>query len=70
MNNGISQKIKMLRKNKNLSQAGLGIALGVSRAKISNWELGRRAVSIKDAVQIANYFHITIEDLLNLQEEK
>ena len=69
MDNSISESLKRLRKKKNLSQAGLGIALGVSRGKISNWELGRRNITIKYAMKVAKYFNISLEELINYQED-
>lgn len=73
MKNNISKGIQLLRKKKNLSQAGLGIALGVSRAKISNWEIGRRKISLEEAIQIARYFKVSLDELVNpetLEEEE
>lgn len=61
----IAKQLKELRESRHLSQAGLGIALGVSRGTISNWELGRRKMLMVDAVRVAQYFHITIEALAN-----
>lgn len=69
MENNITQSIKLLRKNNNLSQAHLGRALGVSRSKISSWELGRRELSLKDAVQVANFFNVSLDDLVSATEK-
>ena len=55
MKNNVVYGIRFLRKDRNLSQAQLGKALGVSRSKISSWEMGRRELSVKDAVKVANY---------------
>jgi len=65
MTNNITHGIKKLRKNNNLTQARLGKALGVSRSKVSSWELGRRELSLKDAVQVANYFHVSLDYLVD-----
>ena len=64
MNNNISNNIKVLRKRRRLSQAGLGIAVGFSRSKISNWEIGRRAITIEEAMILADYFKITLDELV------
>ena len=70
MDNSISNRLKTLRKNKNLSQAGLGIALGISRSQISNWELGRRQLTIEDAIRIAKYFNISLDEFVGNEDEK
>lgn len=68
MKNSVGRGIRIQRKNKNLSQSGLGIALGVSRAKVSNWEIGRRDLTVKEAIEIANYFEISLDELVNPKE--
>lgn len=70
MNNNISETLKMLRKNRKLSQARLGKEIGVSRSKISSWEIGRRDISLDDAIIIANYFEITLDSLVNADKFK
>lgn len=65
MKNNVIFGIRFLRKNRNLSQATLGRALGVSRSKISSWELGRRELSLKDAIKVANYFNVTLDYLVD-----
>ena len=65
MNNNVIEGVKILRKGRKLSQATLGRALGVSRSKISSWELGRRELSLKDAVKVANFFHVSLDELVD-----
>ena len=64
MKNNFSQNLKVLRKKRKLSQAGLAIVLGVSRATVSNWEIGRRDLTVKDALTIADFFKITLDELI------
>lgn len=68
MTNNISYGLRLLRKNRGLSQTGLGIAIGVSRSKISNWEIGRRELTVREAVRIANYFKVSLDQLVDPQE--
>ncbi len=65
MNKSISIFLAELRAKKGLTQAELGKALGMSRSKVSSWEIGRRDLSISDAVIIANYFDISLDHILN-----
>lgn len=68
MNKNISVYLAELRVEKGLTQFELGKELGMSRSKVSSWEIGRRDLSISDAVIIANYFNISLDHLLNPHE--
>jgi DNA-binding XRE family transcriptional regulator len=58
-------KIKELRKEKNLSQFKLSIETDISRELIDKIENGHRArTSLETAVKLAVFFNVKIEDLL------
>lgn len=59
------EKLQELRKTKGLTQEELAKALYVSRTAISKWESGRGYPSIDSLKQIANYFSVTIDELLS-----
>ena len=59
------EKLQELRKNRGLTQEELAEALYVSRTAISKWESGRGYPSIDSLKQIANYFSISIDELLS-----
>lgn len=59
-----NEKIIMLRKNKNLSQEGLGNELGVARQTISKWELGETTPEMDKLVKMSEIFEITLDDLI------
>ena len=59
------EKLQELRKARGLTQAELAEALFVSRTAISKWESGRGYPSIDSLKQIANYFSISIDELLS-----
>jgi transcriptional regulator with XRE-family HTH domain len=59
------EKLQELRKSKGLTQEELAEALYVSRTAISKWESGRGYPSIDSLKGIANYFSVTIDDLLS-----
>ena len=65
MNKSISKYLIELRAQKGLTQVELGKELGMSRSKVSSWEIGRRDISISDAVIISDYFNISLEHILN-----
>ena len=59
------EKLQELRKERGLTQEELAEALYVSRTAISKWESGRGYPSIDSLKQIANYFSISIDELLS-----
>lgn len=65
MEKNISKTLIKLRKDKRLSQMQLGDLLGMSRSKVSSWEVGRRDLSVIDAIIISDYFQISLDVLLN-----
>ena len=64
----LSEKIQKLRKEHNLTQEQLAEQLFVSRTAVSKWETGRGTPSMESLKQIANLFHITLEQLLSTEE--
>ena len=63
-----SEKLLKLRKEKGLTQEELAHALYVSRTAISKWESGRGYPSIASLQEIAKYFSITVDELINPEE--
>ena len=63
-----NEKLQELRKNKGLTQEELAEALYVSRTAISKWESGRGYPSIDSLKEIANFFSVTIDELLSSDE--
>ena len=62
------EKLQELRKQKNLTQEELSEILFVSRTAISKWESGRGYPSIDSLTAIAEYFGVTIDELLSNRE--
>ena len=63
-----NEKLQSLRKQKNLTQEELADALFVSRTAISKWESGRGYPNIDSLKAIAQFFSITIDELLSGDE--
>ena len=58
----IGKKIKILRKTRGLTQQQLADKLGIKRATISNYEIGRRSPSnVKELEKIAEALGVNIE---------
>ena len=73
LSNKIAKKIKILRKARGYTQQQLAEMLGVQRATISNYEIGRRSPHIKELEKLAEilgvnleYFGVTNNDLTEL----
>ena len=61
----LSEKLQELRKEKGITQEELAEALFVSRTAISKWESGRGYPSIESLKEIANYYSVTVDELLS-----
>lgn len=60
------ERLKELRKEKNLSQAQLANDLQVSQRSISSWETGFRRPDFETLIAIAKYFNVTTDYLLGV----
>ena len=56
--------LKSLRKQKGLSAAEFAEALGMSRSTISRWDSGERFPSIDVLWRIADFFDISLDELV------
>lgn len=65
--NIFGKNLKELRLEKGLSQRKLGEMLGCCNQTISFWEKGSREPDLDKVVEIARFFGVTLEELL---EEK
>jgi len=65
----IGNSIKSLRTERSLSQEDLSLQLNLSRASISNIELGRHQIPLFLLYELTLYFKIDIHDLIPSIEE-
>ncbi len=61
----IAQNLIDLRKSKNLKQSELSDAIGYSDKTISRWENGTTVPDITTLVKLANFYGVTLEDLIH-----
>lgn len=59
-----AENLMELRKKHGLSQEGLGEIVGVSRQTVSKWELGLTTPELDKLVGLAEYFHISLDQLV------
>jgi transcriptional regulator with XRE-family HTH domain len=61
VNDSIASKLKILRKGRKLTQEQLASALGVNRATISNYEIGRRLPNLNDLKRFAEFYGVGLD---------
>lgn len=66
----IGEKIKALRKMTERKQDDLAAALGVTPQAVSRWEANGGYPDIEMIPSIANYFHITIDELFGYNNDR
>ena len=63
------KRLKKLRENNNEMQKDLAEILKVDTSMISLWENGKNYPEVKKLIEIAEYYHITTDYLLGLEDE-
>lgn len=63
---GKNLTVFFIRKYHNLSQHELSKNIGISQGHLSNIEAGRRGISLKLLEKYANYFKITLLDIIRI----
>ena len=66
----IGEKIKLLRKEQDVTQEKLATYLNISYQAISKWENGTAYPDISLLPAIANFFGVTSDELLGLKREE
>lgn len=68
----IKQNIKHLRKEKKLTQEALGELIGVKKAAVSTYEIGRNYPSVEALLKLVELFEVNLEDIFykNLSKEE
>ncbi len=57
-------RLRELRKKRNITQLKLAIDLNMSQNTISRYETGEREAGYAELIRIADYFHVSIDYLL------
>lgn len=70
MNIQMGETIKRLRTQKNITQEELAVAMNVSAAAVSKWETGITLPDISLLPQLAYFFKVSIDELMNYSESK
>lgn len=65
MKDNFAKNLKILREIKNISQSQLAKELHISQATINLWEKEQREPTLSRLISVANYFDISLEELIN-----
>lgn len=63
--NNLSENLKRIRKEHNLSQEALAERLGVSRQSVSKWESSQAYPEMEKIVLICKLYNVSVDVLLN-----
>lgn len=66
----IFSRIRDLREDHDLPQKELAAHLNCSQVCYSYYELGRRNIPIETLIQLADYYHTSVDYLLGLTDER
>lgn len=69
MENKFADILKSLRLEKGIGQVELAKQIGVSKGIISFWENGLREPSMSSLIALAQFFDVTIDYLVGLEED-
>ena len=64
----LSERLKLLRKRKDLTQEQLADYMGVSPQAVSRWETGATSPDISALPMLADLFEISVDELLGVNE--
>jgi transcriptional regulator with XRE-family HTH domain len=64
----LAERIKSLRKEKNLGQNALADALKISNASVSYWETGKQEPCASAIFKLAEYFGVSADYILGLTD--
>jgi putative transcriptional regulator len=64
----VKNRLRVLRAERNWSQAELGMRVGVSRQAINAIETGKYDPSLPLAIKLARLFEVRVEDIFEAEE--
>ena len=64
----LSQRLKELRMERYLGQVALAESIGVSKAVVSMWEMGKREPSMTSLIALANFYGVSIDYIVGLTD--
>ncbi|NLC97113.1 MAG: helix-turn-helix transcriptional regulator [Erysipelotrichaceae bacterium] len=65
----VSDRIKKLREENNITQQEMADKIGVSRAAIAKWETNKGLPDISNLIRISDIFNISLDELIKGNED-
>lgn len=66
----IGRRLRILRKQKNLSLLSVAIEVNINQNYLNDIELGRRNLTLKMLIKLCNFYEITLSELFKETETK
>lgn len=60
----IAERVRALRAERDITQAELGVVLGLDHTAVSRIEAGRRGLATPELVRLAQYFDVSADSML------
>ncbi len=64
-----AERIKMLRRDKKITQSALAELLGVTKTQVSDLENGKTTTSIERLIALADYFDVSLDYLVGRSDD-
>lgn len=64
------QRLRDLREDANLKQENIAQILGIKQQQYSEYERGKREMSIKNYIKIAKYYNVSLDYVAGLTNDK
>lgn len=68
MDEKLAKSLKYWREAANLTQMALSQKTGINQCMISRWEAGVNLPSIRDLITLADFYHISLDELVGRKE--
>lgn len=65
----LGEKLKELRKERNLKQEELALLLNVDRTTVSNWERGEKQPSLDILIRLHAIYGVTLDEIVGLKSD-
>ncbi len=65
----LAQRLRALRETRGLSQRAVARAVGVAQPSVSNYEMGKREVTLATAMRLAAALDVTLCQLIDLKTD-
>lgn len=65
----MNERLKLIRKERGLTQKEVAKAIGVTLSAISNYEQGIREPSIQVLISLCRFYNVSSDYLLGLEED-